>query len=504
MAGGAQIFAVADAILKDVEAELETRSLSYKKISLDEKLAAFTKIAAERMAATLGLTFEKLKPYITDYVGFGPSIYEHHHTMDVAKKASFLGLTGVELHSVDLGGASTPAALEIARKLCVAEERLVLIAGAEVPRGGDAGVKYYREVSDALLDKDTELHTQANLISLYALLADRMMFEDGIGIEDVEAITEYYRNRAVANERAAVYGKALKPGELKRYLAGVYATAMVAVATDHGIAILVANDTLLKRLEKELGFHAAENSLFINGVGTNYGQKYLSRRPDFVSPAALAAKRAFSRAGIKPEEIDYAWIYDCFTLMLVRQAADYFNIPAKTAAESLKTGHIELTGKKIAVNEQGGILNTQAAISLSAATGLIDIFAHARGNPHAKHFFFGGNGGIDCVNSVAILSRQPLPQAGTQVFSAKHDIPQSMRLDEGGTAMLYAAVTVKFNPGSDAPFALGCFRRGNGSLCLARIVNADGTAHSDVADLPRDKTRACFRYIDGKPVAVLV
>lgn len=498
----AQIFAVGDAILEDVEKGLQEGRAAYRKIGLDAKLAAFMTIAADRMAATLGTTFDKIRPHITDYVGFGPSIYEHHHTMDVAKRASFLGLSNVELHSVDLGGASTPAALEIARKLCADEERLVLIAGSEVPRGGDGGVKYFREVSDSLLDSETELHTQANLISLYALLADRLMFDEGITTEDIEKITEHYRARAVANERATALKKHLKPGELKRYLAGPYATAMVAVATDHGFAMLVANDALLKRLEKTLGFSVQEKSLYINGVGTNVADKYLTRRADFASPAKLAGERAFGRSGIKAIDIDYAWIYDCFTLMLVRQAADYFSMAPAAAAATLHSGHLMVNGKKVFVNQQGGILNTQAAISLSASTGLIDIFDFAEKNPAAKHFLFGGNGGIDCVNSVAILSRTALPPQ-TAILPGNNGGTASSPLAESEPLTLYAAVTVKFNPGADVPFALGAFRRANGGLCLARILNPDLTAHLDVSDLIRDQTRATIRLIDGKPCAVL-
>jgi acetyl-CoA acyltransferase len=499
----AQIFAVADAIGKDVERHLDGLGLSYKKISLDEKLALFLRIAVERMAATIGVSFDKIKPYITDYIGFGASIYERHHTMDVAKKASFLGLMGVELHSVDLGGASAPAALEIARRLCSNEERLVLIAGSEVPRGGDAGVKYYREVSDALLDKTTELHTQANLISLYALLADRLMHDEGITVADVEAITEYFRDCALSNDRAAMHGKAFKTGELKRYLAGVYATAMVAVATDHGVAMLVANDALLQRLQKEWGFNAAQQALYINGIGTNYADKYLTHRANFNSPAALAAKRAFARAGITADEIDYAWIYDCFTLMLVRQAADYFAVTPKSAAESLQSGFIIVNARKIPVNRQGGILNTQAAISLSATTGLVDIFAYAARTPDAQHFLFGGNGGIDCVNSVAILSRNALLHRDEILSSERQNVPPGKIIAENETGILYAAAVVKFNPGGTVPFALGAFRRSDGTLCLAHIVDADLTAHLDISDLKRDETRVIFRLVAGKPVAVL-
>jgi len=158
----------ADAIQHDVDAYLAERSLTYKKLSLDEKLRIFLTLAVERMAEGLGTSWASLHPYITDYIGFGASIYERHHTMDVTRKATFLELSGIELHSVDLGGASMPAALELARRLCENEKRLVLIAGSEVPRGGPTGIQYYRDASAALLDATTERASEANLTPLAA------------------------------------------------------------------------------------------------------------------------------------------------------------------------------------------------------------------------------------------------------------------------------------------------------------------------------------------------
>ncbi|HNL11856.1 MAG TPA: DUF1993 family protein, partial [Turneriella sp.] len=126
----------ADAIQSDIEPQLDDTQ-SYKKLDLDEKLALFLTTAAKNLAAALNTSFESLRPFITDYISVGASIYERHHTMDVSKKASMLGLSDIELHSIDLGGASIPAALETAQRLCTQGDRLVLIAGAEVPRYED-------------------------------------------------------------------------------------------------------------------------------------------------------------------------------------------------------------------------------------------------------------------------------------------------------------------------------------------------------------------------------
>ncbi|MCX7631963.1 MAG: hypothetical protein N2Z22_01375 [Turneriella sp.] len=478
----AWLIAGGDAIQKDVESALASGQ-SYKRLSLDEKLTLYLRLATERMAMALGLSFAQLRPWLTDYIGLSASIYEPHHSMDVAKKAAMLGLSGIELHSVDLGGASIPHALGLAQKLCLQEERLVLIAAAEVPRGGPVGIQHYREVNDELLEKNTELHTHANLIALYALLADRMRYEHGITKDDIVAITQYYRSCAIQNERAANFGKALSAKDLERYLAGCYATPMVAVATDHGAAFLVASDAMRERLEKAGA--KIENPLALVTTASSFAGKSLTERRDFTSPAKAAARRAFARAGIAPHEIDYAWIYDCFTLMLVRQAADYFKLDPKETALTLREGFIRCAGKKIPVNAKGGILNTQAAIALSAASGLMDILEYRTEHPEAENFLFGGNGGIDSINTVAILSRKPRTALPLE-FEPSEELIPCRPPEEGELLSLYAAAMVYFNPGTKVPFALGALRRADGTLLLAHLADRDGKIPEETDSFPRD------------------
>lgn len=501
----ALIIAAADAIQREIETQLENTDKTYKTLSLDEKLSLYINHAAEGMASTLGTDFSRLRPYITDFISCGASIYEPHHTMDAVKRASHLGLSGIELHSVDLGGASIPAALEIARRLCQDEPRVVLIAGAETPRSNAVGSRYFREVNDALLHKELELHTQANLISIYALFADRLMFEHNLTQKHIDDITTYYRNCAQKNDRATTQGKLLKEGELARYLAGPYATPMVAVATDHGVAILVVNDAYLRMLKEKLGITPRLQPLYITSVGTSFKNKYVSLRQDFSTAARSASARAFERGDIVPADIDYAWVYDCFTLMLVKQAARYFELDFKEVAVSLAQGFVQIGDKRIMVNESGGILNTQAAISLSAATGLLDILSHAEKHPDAQNFLFGGNGGLDTVNSVALLTRTPRDShASTLHAPVDSAIPLPARpLQEDETLVLYAAVMIKFNPGTDTPCALGAFRRADGTLCLARIYDSAKHNLRETTSLKHDQTRATIQFINEKPTAVL-
>ncbi len=82
----------------------------------------------------------------------------------------------------------------------------------------------------------------------------------------------------------------------------------------------------------------------------------------------MAAREAFADADAGPEEVEYAWIYDCFTHMLPMQASRYFHVPAVDAVRSLSSGCAEIGGRRVPVNDCGGLLNYRAAMMISGAT----------------------------------------------------------------------------------------------------------------------------------------
>lgn len=69
--------------------------------------------------------------------------------------------------------------------------------------------------------------------------------------------------------------------------------------------------------------------MYLIGAGQAVHSEYFMFKGDFATPAGRAGDLAFSTAGIEREEIDYAWIYDCFVGMIILQSSEYFGVSKK-------------------------------------------------------------------------------------------------------------------------------------------------------------------------------
>lgn len=155
--------------------------------------------------------------------------------------------------------------------------------------------------------------------------------------------------------------------------------------------------------------------------------------------------------------------------MIINQASLYFGKPVKEVAAGLHEGKIPTGNRQIPINLGGGILNYQAAMSLSGAAGLIDVASQyglavdpipGRLSEPPKVSLLGGNGGIDSINSVIIFSKeapkkgrrsaQPTRNLGVNVPDAK----------DGEDGVILSASAVHFNPGGEKT-ALSALRRNN-------------------------------------------
>ena len=72
-------------------------------------------------------------------------------------------------------------------------------------------------------------------------------------------------------------------------------------------------------------------------------------------PAARCGPETFQRAGIKPDDVDLAMLYDCFTIVVLMQLEDYGFCAKGEAGDFLAGGRIG-PGGEFPVNTSGGLL----------------------------------------------------------------------------------------------------------------------------------------------------
>jgi acetyl-CoA acetyltransferase len=188
----------------------------------------------------------------------------------------------------------------------------------------------------------------------YALMARRHMHEYGTRAEHLGAVALAMRKHAQLNPAALMHGK---PLTMEAYLASPmitdpYRLLDCCLETDGAAAYVV---TSVERA-RDLG----KTPIYIMGAasGQPYPADEIMNRPG-VHRIGLttAAPEAFAMAGVRPQDADFAQIYDLFHLR--SDPADRGSrlfAPAARAEPSSKNGGIELGGR-LPVNTHGGLLS---------------------------------------------------------------------------------------------------------------------------------------------------
>ncbi|EMO55222.1 thiolase family protein [Leptospira noguchii] len=503
------VLGVSDSITSDFSEE-------YKEWTGEKKVLEHYKKSIFDLLEFLEMKPETLKEILTDFISIEPASLEKTGYGHSARIANELGYTGFRSHLIDLGGASVTGALGQAKTILQSDpEAVVLIAAADVPKSSFKQVSDLKRLNETVCHPLYELNYGATLISMYGLLMKRMMYENNITQKDLEEITKKFRANAIINSRASVYGQEITEKQITRNVVDPYSAPMIAVVTDHGFATLLVSEKKAKKLQIQGKIRKEITPMYLIGTGQAVHSEYFIFKGDFDTPAGRAGDLAFSSAGIEREEIDYAWIYDCFTGMVILQSSEYFGISKKEVSENLKNGIIKFkNGKTIRINQMGGILNYQAAMSISAATGLVDVAAHyglySKVAPnvlitHPGKTLLGGNGGIDSINSVAIFSSEPSKLKPKKIKTKLLFLNQNWANDnEIGT--LYSSTTVNLNPGfiTKTPYSLALVKMKRGRYVMVNVFNSKGELLKTDQGLRFDSSKLKIQNENGILKGILV
>jgi len=157
----------------------------------------------------------------------------------------------------------------------------------------------------------------STIISGYGMFATRHMAEYGTTREQMAQVTKSIR------KHAALHPMAQKRNELnvKEILAGrpiayPFTKDECSLISDGGAAIIVTTLERARDLKKK--------PVEIIGAGMKTGQEHVTMSESFSStPAARAGRDAFGMAGITPSDIDFAELYDCFSITPIITLEDF-------------------------------------------------------------------------------------------------------------------------------------------------------------------------------------
>ena len=194
--------------------------------------------------------------------------------------------------------------------------------------------------------------------SQYAHAMVRHMHRFGTTPEDFAHISVVTRQWAMKNPRALMFSKETNPfgGPITvqdvmdaRLIAWPLTLFHCCIVTDHGGAVIVAKPEIARSLRT--------NPVWVAGAGESMGHSNMLEMEDFTATsAARSAATAYEMAGLGPEDMEMAMIYDSFTITAAITAEMLGLAPRGEGHMLWKEGHAA-PGGRLPINTNGGGLS---------------------------------------------------------------------------------------------------------------------------------------------------
>jgi len=357
--------------------------------------------ASMRALDDAGITFDDVDGLAT--TGFFP--------MYATGVAEYLGMHPTYIDETNIGGASFEVLVEHAAyaiEAGAAETVLVTYGsvqlstmGRRLGTGGTGGGRGAGppgpSVYDALWGN--------TLVGNYALAARRHMHEYGTTSEQLAAVAVTMREHAKFNPQAQYRDPITVEDVLSsRLVADPLHMLDCCVISDGGAACVLTTAERAADLKKK--------PVHILGAAhaTTHNMNVSASKDLTVSPAAQSGPLAFSRAGISPQDVDVAQLYDSFTITVVLTVED-LGFCAKGEGGSFVDGGGLSVGGRLPTNTDGGGLSA-CHPGMRGMFLIVEAVRQLRGEcgetqvPGAKVAVAHGTGGMLSTGATLLLSSE--------------------------------------------------------------------------------------------------
>ncbi|GAA2292338.1 acetyl-CoA acetyltransferase [Streptomyces kunmingensis] len=300
--------------------------------------------AARRALADAGLTPDAVDGFASAGLG----------TLAPAEVAEYLGLRPRWVDSTSVGGATWEVmAAHAADAIAAGHARAVLLVYGSTAR---ADIKAKRRTANLSFGARGPLQFEVpyghTLIAKYAMAARRHMYEYGTTLGQLARIAVQARENASRNPDAMFRDPITVDDVLSGpMIADPFTRLHCCIRSDGGAAVLVVAEDLVP--------DCAKPPVWILGSGEYVSHTTMSQWDDFtVSPAAVSGRLAFERAGVTPDEIDIAEIYDAFTYMTLVTLEDLGFCGKGEGGPFIEKNRLRHDGE-LPTNTDGGGLSAQ-------------------------------------------------------------------------------------------------------------------------------------------------
>ncbi|WP_316203795.1 thiolase family protein [Bradyrhizobium sp. SZCCHNS3051] len=297
-------------------------------------------MAAQLALDDAGLTRRDIDGILCGYSTVSP------HIMLATVFAEHFGITPSYAHAVQVGGATGLAMVMLAHHLVEAGvvRHMLVVAGESRLTGQsrDASIQALAQVGHP----DYELPLGPTIPAYYGLVASRYMHEYGVTEHDLAEFAVLMRAHALDHPGAQFHEPIT--------IADVMASKPVArplklldccPVSDGGAAIIISREP------------TGATAVRVRGCAQAHTHQHVTAAPALSELGAeIAIAKAKAAAGVDIKDVDYAAVYDSFTITLCMLLEDIGLAGRGEAAARVRAGHFSRDGA-VPLNTHGGLLS---------------------------------------------------------------------------------------------------------------------------------------------------
>ncbi len=318
--------------------------------------------------------------------------------------ADYSGLANINIPSTRVEAACASGGLALRQGfISVASgiSDVVVVGGVE--KMTDVSSERSVEILAAASDREWEAFYGATFPGLYAMIANRHMYEYGTTREQMAKVSVKNHLNATMNDKAQFQREIEVDDVLNSTMIADPLTLFDSSPITDGASALVLAPA-------EMAHEFTDKPVYITGSGQASDTLSLHDRDDIctLESTVKAANSAYNMAGIEPSDIDVAEVHDCFTIAEIVAIEDLGFCKKGKGGKLTEEGFTELNGE-IPVNPSGGLKACGHPVGATGIKQAVEIVKHIRGEAGDRQVDadiglchnVGGSGGTAIVHTLS-------------------------------------------------------------------------------------------------------
>lgn len=287
--------------------------------------------------------------------------------------ADYMGLNPIPITRVE--GACASGSLALRDGILAVSSGLhdtVVVGGVE--KMTDLDTAAVSQILGGAGDQEWELFMGATFPALYAFMARRHMYEYGTTEEMMAAVAVKNHHNGTFNKYAQFQREITMEQVLNsKVVADPLKILDCSPITDGAAAVVLAPlDAASSYIEKPIEVVASEQA---SGTLALHDRKSITS----IDAAKIAAKKAYEKAGLTPQDIDVAEVHDCFTIAEIVATEDLGFFKPGEGGKAALEGKTKLDGE-IAINTSGGLKSTGHPVGATGVKQACEVTWQLRGD----------------------------------------------------------------------------------------------------------------------------